>query len=108
MDIGGAGYAISPRAAWTTRRHGRGRAGDIIAVVALRVMPVVGAEVIIDHLGSVERGVVHAVDPEARTVEVAGEHGRTLVFSLNRATATFTSDGGQTGSRLRFEQREPD
>jgi hypothetical protein len=66
-------------------------------------MPIVGADVTIDHLGSVEHGVVHAVDAQARTVEVTTEHGRTLRFSLNRATATFTSDGGQTGSRLRFE-----
>jgi hypothetical protein len=66
-------------------------------------MPVVGAAVIIDHLGSTERGVVAAVDADERSVRVTAEHGRTLTFVLNRATATFTSDGGQTGSRLRFE-----
>ena len=67
-------------------------------------MPVVGAAVIIDHLGSTEHGVVAAVDSVQRSVRVATEHGRTLTFVLNRATATFTSDGAQTGSRLRFEQ----
>ena len=72
--------------------------------MALRVMPVVGAEVVIDHLGSVEHGVVHSVDPEARRVEVATEEGRTVSFSLNRATATFTAGGGQTGARLRFPE----
>jgi hypothetical protein len=66
-------------------------------------MPVVGAAVIIDHLGSTEHGVVAAVDALERSVRVTTEHGRTVTFALNRATATFTSDGGQTGSRLRFE-----
>jgi len=37
-------------------------------------------------------------------VKVTTEHGRALTFVLNRATATFTGDGGQTGLRLRFEQ----
>jgi hypothetical protein len=39
-----------------------------------------------------------------RSVKVTTEHGRALTFVLNRATATFTGDGGQTGLRLRFEQ----
>ena len=85
---------------------GRGTAapaGAITGDVALRVMPVVGAAVIIDHLGSTEHGVVASVDPYQRSVAVMTEHGRALTFVLNRATATFTSDGGQTGSRLRFE-----
>jgi hypothetical protein len=72
--------------------------------VALRVMPVVGAAVVIDHLGTTEHGVVATVDAHERSVGVTTEHGRALTFLLNRATATFTSDGGQTGSRLRFEQ----
>ncbi len=66
-------------------------------------MPIVGSEVSIDHLGSVEHAVVAAVDPDARSVQVTTEHGRRLTFVLNRATATFTTDGGQTGARLRFE-----
>ncbi|MFZ0388321.1 MAG: hypothetical protein WAL22_21845 [Solirubrobacteraceae bacterium] len=72
--------------------------------MALRVMPIVGAAVIIDHLGSTEHGIVASVDAHERSVKVTTEHGRALMFVLNRATATFTSDGGQTGSRLRFEQ----
>jgi hypothetical protein len=67
-------------------------------------MPVIGAAVIIDHLGSTEHGVVASVNPHERSVGVTTDRGRTLTFMLNRATATFTSDGGQTGSRLRFEQ----
>jgi hypothetical protein len=69
-------------------------------------MPVVGAAVIIDHLGSTEHGVVAAVDTLERSVRVTTEHGRMVTFVLNRATATFTSDGGQTGSRLRFVQAQ--
>lgn len=79
-------------------------AGAITGSVALRVMPIVGAAVIIDHLGSTEHGIVASVDAHERSVKVTTEHGRALMFVLNRATATFTSDGGQTGSRLRFEQ----
>jgi hypothetical protein len=67
-------------------------------------MPIVGAAVIIDHLGSTEHGVVASVDAHERSVGVTTDRGRALTFVLNRATATFTSDGGQTGSRLRFEQ----
>lgn len=70
----------------------------------LRVMPTIGAEVLIDHLGSVEHGVVRSVDFEARRVEVVAEDGRTLVFVLNRATARFTAGGGLTGARLRFAE----
>jgi hypothetical protein len=70
----------------------------------LRVMPTVGAEVVIDHLGSIEHGVVHAVDAEARTVDVATEEGQTLRFTLNRATARFTAGGQLTGARLRFAE----
>lgn len=70
--------------------------------MALRVMPTVGAEVIIDHLGSTEHGIVRSVDAHARRLQVATEDGRTVEFALNRATATFTAGGGQTGARLRF------
>ena len=72
----------------------------------LRVMPTVGAEVVIDHLGAAEPGTVQAVDPIARIVEVATGDGRTIAFALNPATATFTAGGGQTGARLRFAARE--
>jgi hypothetical protein len=67
-------------------------------------MPVVGAAVIIDHLGSTEHGLVATVNAHERSVGDTPARGRALTFVLNRATATFTSDGGQTGSRLRFEQ----
>ena len=65
-------------------------------------MPVVGAEVVIDHLGWTESGTVDHVDAERRRVEVTTEQGETVTFTLNRATATFTADGSQTGARLRF------
>jgi RNase P/RNase MRP subunit p29 len=70
--------------------------------MALRGMPVVGAEVVIDHLSWTERGIVGHVDETARRVEVTTEDGRALAFALNRATATFTLGGSQTGARLRF------
>ncbi|MFZ0040443.1 MAG: class I SAM-dependent methyltransferase [Solirubrobacteraceae bacterium] len=71
--------------------------------VALRAMPEVGGPVRIDYLGSTARGVVHSVDEQARRLEVTTEDGQTLTFELNRATATFTVDGNQTGPRLSFE-----
>lgn len=56
----------------------------------------------IEYLGSTVFGVVHAVDVDARRVEVETEDGSFEMFALNRATATFTADGSQTGARLRF------
>ncbi len=70
--------------------------------MALRAMPTIGAEVVIEHLGSVQDGVVDAVDLAARTVSVVAEDGRRHTFALNRATARFTADGGLTAPRLRF------
>lgn len=70
--------------------------------MTLRVMPTEGAEVLIDHLGVTEPGVVQRVDPEARTVDVVCEDGRIETFALNRATARFTSGGALAGARLRF------
>jgi hypothetical protein len=66
-------------------------------------MPEVGGSVVIDYLGSTARGVVHSVDVDARRLEVTTEDGQTLSFELNRATATFTAGGSQTGPRLIFE-----
>jgi hypothetical protein len=66
-------------------------------------MPEVGGSVLIDFLGSTVSGTVRRVDRDGRRVEVMTEEGDTLTFSLNRATATFTADGSQTGPRLRFE-----
>jgi hypothetical protein len=70
--------------------------------MALRAMPTVGAEVLIEHLGVVEAGVVQTVDLAARSVQVATEDGRLQTFALNRATARFTAGGELTGARLRF------
>jgi hypothetical protein len=71
-------------------------------------MPVAGGAVRIDYLGSTLRGVVSSVDQEGRRLEVATEDGRRLSFELNRATATFTADGSQTGPRLSFEPSADD
>jgi hypothetical protein len=70
----------------------------------LRAMPQVGATVSIEYLGATVRGVVDSVDGEGRLLFVETEDGRSMQFTLNRATATFTADGGQTGARLRFDR----
>lgn len=67
-------------------------------------MPTVGAEVLIDHLGATEHGVVARVDAEERAVIVATEEGGLERFVLNRATARFTAGGALTGARLRFPE----
>ncbi len=74
--------------------------------MTLRVKPTVGAEVLIDHLGVVQRGVVSGVDADGRSVQVATEDEQLQTFTLNRATARFTRDGELTGPRLRFVQRD--
>jgi hypothetical protein len=79
------------------------RSGAITGAVALRAMPEEGGSVLVDYLGSTVRGTVKRVDQDGRKLEIATEDGDTLTFSLNRATATFTADGSQTGARLRFE-----
>ena len=66
-------------------------------------MPVVGGAVLIDYLGSTRRGTVRRLDQDGRVLEVATEDGDALTFTLNRATATFTADGSQTGPRLSFQ-----
>ncbi|MGA9859765.1 MAG: hypothetical protein WBQ18_18010 [Solirubrobacteraceae bacterium] len=48
------------------------------------------------------RGTVRSVAPGGRELEVVTEEGASLTFALNRATATFTVEGGQTAPRLRF------
>lgn len=65
-------------------------------------MPQPGAAVLIDYLGSTVPGTVSEVAEEGRRLEVITEEGVALTFTLNRATATFTAGGGQTGPRLRF------
>jgi hypothetical protein len=65
-------------------------------------MPHVGGSVLVDYLGTTVHGTVHAIDEDGRRLEVVTEDGGTLTFALNRATGTFTVDGGQTAPRLRF------
>jgi len=64
-------------------------------------MPTVGGQVLVDFLGATVPGTVIHVDAEGRTLEVETEDGARWGFTLNRATAAFTSDG-LTGARLRF------
>ncbi len=68
----------------------------------LRAMPTPGRRVEIDYLGATVGGIVSHVSDDARTLEVVTDEGASLTFTLNRATATFTAGGGQTGPRLRF------
>lgn len=65
-------------------------------------MPELGGAVLVDYLGVTVRGVVRHIDDEGRQLEVLTEDGTALSFTLNRATATFTVNGGQTAPRLRF------
>jgi hypothetical protein len=67
------------------------------------MMPVVGRGVLIDFLGTTMAGTVASVGSDGRRLEVETEDGSRLEFTLNRATATFTADGLQTGARLRFK-----
>jgi hypothetical protein len=70
--------------------------------VPLRALPTPGRPVEIDYLGATVGGTVSHVAEDGRTLQVVTEEGATLTFTLNRATATFTAGGGQTGPRLRF------
>jgi hypothetical protein len=70
--------------------------------VPLRSMPTPGRPVEIDYLGATVSGTVSHVTDDGRTLEVVTDDGAALTFVLNRATATFTAGGGQTGPRLRF------
>lgn len=72
--------------------------------MALRAMPRPGGPVLVDYLGLTVPGVVHEVGDEGRQLQVLTEDGTMLTFALNRATATFTAGGGQTGPRLRFSE----
>lgn len=56
----------------------------------------------IDYLGATVGGTVTHVTDDGRRLEVVTDDGASLTFTLNRATATFTAGGGQTGPRLRF------
>jgi hypothetical protein len=65
-------------------------------------MPRVGGQVTVNFLGASVPGTVRAVFDEGRRLEVSTEQGEILAFALNRATATFTAEGEQTGARLTF------
>lgn len=66
-------------------------------------MPLIGGSVVVSFLGSTVRGSVKSVAEDGRRLEVTTEDGETLSFALNRATATFTAEGHQTGARLTFD-----
>jgi hypothetical protein len=66
-------------------------------------MPQLGGAVVVNFLGSTVRGTVDAIAADGRRLRIRTEDGETLWFALNRATATFTAEGGQTGARLSFE-----
>ena len=68
----------------------------------LRSMPMVGGRVVVNYLGATVPGTVRSVSDDGRRLEVTTEDGQTLAFALNRATATFTAEGEQTGARLTF------
>ncbi len=69
--------------------------------VPSRPLPRVGAPARIVHFGgAVERARVVSIEDGGRCVEVVGEHGETLRFELNRATARFQLAGGAGGPRL--------
>ncbi len=70
-------------------------------------MPAPGRPVKIDYLGATVGGTVSHVSDDGRTLEVVTDDGASLTFTLNRATATFTAGGGQTGPRLRFVPDSP-
>ncbi len=70
-----------------------------------RAMPKVGGSVRVEFLGSTVRGTVRTVESEGRRLQVTTDEGETLSFALNRATATFTTEGQQTGARLTFDDR---
>ncbi len=68
--------------------------------VPSRPLPRVGARARIVHFGgSVEPARVIAVHDDGRVLEVSSEHGETLRFELNRASARFLA-AGAGGPRL--------
>ncbi len=65
-------------------------------------MPQVGGPVDVRFLGVTVAGTVRRITDDGRRLEVSTEDGETITFALNRATALFTAEGGQTGARLTF------
>ena len=68
----------------------------------LRAMPQVGGAVVVSFLGCAVDGTGGSMSPDRRRLEVITEDGAALWFAMNRATATFTAEGHQTGARLTF------
>jgi hypothetical protein len=68
----------------------------------LRAMPEVGGAAVVSFLGCAVYATVGSVSPDGRRLEIITEDGESLWFALNRATATFTAEGHQTGARLTF------
>ena len=68
----------------------------------LRALPQIGGPVLIDYLGATVPGTVREIGDGGRRLEVLTADGTAMTFALNRATATFTAGGAQTGARLRF------
>jgi hypothetical protein len=66
-------------------------------------MPRLGGAVLVSFLGSNVRATVDVVASDGRRLRVTTEDGEVLWFALNRATATFTAEGHQTGARLSFD-----
>jgi hypothetical protein len=66
-------------------------------------MPRVGGRVVVNFLGATVSATVDEIAVDGRRLRVTTEDGETLWFALNRATATFTAEGHQTGARLSFE-----
>jgi hypothetical protein len=69
-----------------------------------RAMPYVGRSVAVVYLGAVVDGVVASVDADGRRLSVLTVEGEELSFVLDPATAGFTVAGGQTQTRLRFQE----
>jgi hypothetical protein len=66
-----------------------------------RQVPRVGARARILYFGgAVEEATVVAVHDDGRRLEVRGEGGEVVEFSLSRATAQFVAAGGGQGARL--------
>jgi hypothetical protein len=60
--------------------------------VAMRQVPVEGAEVTVVYLGTTEAGVIAAVEDEGRTLDVETLAGERLRFRLNATGWFITAD----------------
>ncbi len=71
--------------------------------MARRVLPQVGAAVIVVHLDARVGGAVTEVRDGGRRLRVRTEEGESIEFVLRGATATFTPEAGSGWPRLVFE-----